>query len=270
MFGYVIPNREALSAEEEKRYKAFYCGLCEALKRRHGAACRFTLTYDMAFLAILLTSLKDEDAESLNAPCPRHPVKDQRCMAGPLLDYAADMNVLMTYYQLKDDWQDDRSPAALTGIRLLAAKIPAIEKAYPKQAAALHENLKALSLMETKGETNPDLPAACFGRIMGELFAFGGLFEDRLRCFGEALGRLIYLMDAACDFTRDIKKERYNPLIAIPSVEHEAMLRLLSAACARLFDALPVKRDKRLMENILYSGVWTRFQATQPKGGKNE
>lgn len=269
MFGYVIPNREALSAEEEKRYRAFYCGLCDALKRRHGAASRFTLTYDMTFLIILLSSLDDADAESRSISCPRHPVKSQCCMANAFTGYAADMNILMTYYQLMDDWRDDRSPAALTGLRLLRAKVPAIEKAYPAQAQALHENLKKLSLMESRGETNPDLPAACFGRIMGALFAFGGREEKALHAFGEALGRLIYLMDAACDLKRDIKKERYNPLIFIPTSEHEGMLRLVSAACARLFGALPVQRDRRLMENILYSGIWTRYQAMLSKGGKD-
>ena len=35
MFGYVVVNRAELKPEEEARYRAFYCGLCEALRERH-------------------------------------------------------------------------------------------------------------------------------------------------------------------------------------------------------------------------------------------
>lgn len=268
MFGFVIPYAKALSEQEQKRYQAFYCGLCDALKCRYGAACRLTLNFDLTFLVLLLSSLREEDEESHSVSCPRHLMGKHRCVTGELADYAADMTILLTYYHWLDDLEDDRSKPALLGLRLLQGKVPAIEQAYPAQAKALRDNLQALSDLEKQGETNPDLPAACFGRIVGEIFATGGIAEDGLRAFGEALGRLIYLMDAACDLKKDLKKERYNPLVALPVEEHEAMLRLMSAACARLFEKLPVRRDKRLMENILYSGIWTKYRATRPKGEK--
>ena len=63
MFGYVIANRSSLSDEELARYKGCYCGLCRALRLRHGSASRLTLTYDMTFLVELLSSLYEPEEE---------------------------------------------------------------------------------------------------------------------------------------------------------------------------------------------------------------
>lgn len=268
MFGYVIPHREGLSEGENARYKAFYCGVCNALKRRFGTSLRFTLTYDMAFAALLLNSLEEEDAAQACLPCPRHPLKKQACIQGPAVDYAADMNVLMSYYQLLDDWRDERAPAALTGLRLLKGRIPALLDAYPRQARAVQQELDALHLMEAAGETNPDRPAAAFGRLLAAVLCAQSGHESNLAPFAEALGRLVYLMDAACDLTEDLKKERYNPLTAIPSARHEGLLRLQASSAARLFGRLPIRRDQSIMENILYAGIWTRLMASRPQGGK--
>ena len=75
MFGYVIADREIMTEEQVGRYRAYYCGLCRALKRRHGAAARFTLNYDMTFLVLLLSSMCEPEEEESGcgrcaAQCP--------------------------------------------------------------------------------------------------------------------------------------------------------------------------------------------------------
>ena len=57
MFGYVITNPEALPKERQQRFRAFYCGLCATLRRRHGLASSAALSYDMTFLAMLLNAV---------------------------------------------------------------------------------------------------------------------------------------------------------------------------------------------------------------------
>ena len=57
MFGYVVANKTGLSEQQLARYRAFYCGLCRALRTRCGQLGRMTLTYDMALLVMLLSSL---------------------------------------------------------------------------------------------------------------------------------------------------------------------------------------------------------------------
>ena len=83
MFGYVIANREIMTEEQIERYRAYYCGLCRTLKRRHGAAARFTLNYDMTFLVLLLSSMcEPEEEERLgalrSASAQREPVAGER------------------------------------------------------------------------------------------------------------------------------------------------------------------------------------------------
>ena len=57
MFGYIGINRQELKVRELERYRAFYCGLCDTLRTRYGLGGQMTLTYDMTFLIILLSSL---------------------------------------------------------------------------------------------------------------------------------------------------------------------------------------------------------------------
>ena len=54
MFGYVIPNHTALSPEAQARYRTAYCGLCRRIDALHGLRGRFTLSYDLTFLDLLL------------------------------------------------------------------------------------------------------------------------------------------------------------------------------------------------------------------------
>lgn len=76
MFGYIVPDKPELKIREYEIYKACYCGVCKAIKRRHGNIPRLTLTYDTAFLALLLTSLADEEPHIKDAGCILHPLKE--------------------------------------------------------------------------------------------------------------------------------------------------------------------------------------------------
>ena len=44
-----------------------------------------------------------------------------------------------------------------------------------------------------------------------------------------------------------------------------ALLRMLLGECATAFEALPVLQDIELLRNILYSGVWLRYDAAMKK-----
>ena len=261
MFGFVVANVEALSQRDRERYQAVYCGLCHALGQHYGQLGRMTLTYDLTFLIILLSALdQTELVHSRRFRCPMHPLQKRTAFSNRHTAYAADMNLMLAYYQQLDDWQDEKKTAALMRARALGKHVPTLEARYPSQAAAIKEGLARLSELEGAGEINPDLPAAAFGGILAQVFApQGHPLKQELASLGDKLGRFIYLMDAAVDLKKDIKKERYNPLVTIPTHRHEQLLRFVMADCTEAFDALPILRDRDLMENILYSGVWTRF-----------
>ena len=110
-----------------------------------------------------------------------------------------------------------------------------------------------------------ETPANAFGGLMADLFT---VKEDRwtpvLRQFGRSLGKLIYFMDAACDLEADRKKNQYNPLALLgiqSGADFRPQLTLLAGDAAEAFECLPIVQDAALLQNILYSGVWTRFDA---------
>ena len=76
MFGYVTLYRKGLADAEMDRYQAYYCGLCRTLGRRYGRTGQLALSYDMAFVAILLTALYDTPTAFSEGRCVPHPLKN--------------------------------------------------------------------------------------------------------------------------------------------------------------------------------------------------
>ena len=108
MFGYVVCNKKALSQEEQERYQSVYCGVCRSLKKRFGQLERFSLSYDMTFLALFLSALYEPWEEEKNIRCVLHPLKKKTAVENEFIDYAADMTVVLSYYKCMDDWEDER------------------------------------------------------------------------------------------------------------------------------------------------------------------
>ena len=78
MFGYVTIDPSALTPEARERYQAYYCGLCRVLKRRFGNIGRLTLSNDMTFLYMLLSSLYEpEEAAKIFAQLCGYTLLDQ-------------------------------------------------------------------------------------------------------------------------------------------------------------------------------------------------
>ena len=74
MFGYIVINKPELKFKEFDVYKSFYCGLCYSLRSRYGFVGQFTLSYDMTFLVMLLTSLYEPKVAHSEHKCIRHPL----------------------------------------------------------------------------------------------------------------------------------------------------------------------------------------------------
>lgn len=268
MFGYVIANVDKLDVSEKQQYRSCYCGLCSTLNDRHGTISRLTLTYDMTFLVLFLTSLYNKDTFVKNERCISHPFKEHTYWRNEITEYAADMNILLTYYKFLDDWEDDKKIFSLFEAKLFEKKCKLIEERYPSKASKISQYLKELSLIEKSGELNPDIPSNCFGELMGEIFVINeDEYSERLRVFGKSLGKFIYIMDACLDLKEDIKKERYNPLVTTSSDNFSSILNILMADCTEKYKTLPIERDKNIIDNILYSGVWTRYVAATNKKG---
>lgn len=265
MFGYVSVDVSELSEEEKLRYNSVYCGICRNIRSQSSNVARLALSYDMAFLALLLTSLYEPEEAAGPSACMLHPIKKKPWVDNEYIRYAADMNVALAYYNCLDDWRDDGKLTARAAAALLGTSYPRIKERYPRQCAAIENCISRLSALEKANCPNPDEPAGCFGALMAELMVYHeDLWSDDLRGLGYALGRFIYLADAAADYRSDLKKNKYNPYIAMDCGEDrsrwEQYLLLAMGRCTEHFERLPLVQDKNLLDKILYSGVWVEVK----------
>ena len=268
MFGYVMANVQELNKAQQIRYNGVYCGICRQIRFRGSNGARLGLSYDMAFLALLLMSLYEPEEETGDRACALHPVKPRPWVDNVYVGYAADMNVALAYYKALDDYEDDGKQIAKWLAGMFGKSMDRIRKAYPRQCQAMEVCLEKLRTLEKENCPNPDEPANCFGKLMAELFVYhDDMWAGCLRQMGNALGRFIYLADAATDYRNDKKKHRYNPFLAMGMAEDwqrwEEYLVLAMGRCTDHYERLPLVQDKKLLDNILYSGVWVEYRRRQ-------
>ena len=269
VFGYILANCKTLSEDEQKRFRALYCGMCKTLKARYGNLGRLTLGYDMTFLALTISALYEQDEIAGSERCALHPVKAHPFVTNEAMEYAADLNILLSYHKCRDNWQDDKNTLFAAGKLALESAYRSAKAKRPKQARAIQEWMDEIAEMERGGCMEIDRPVNSTGRMMGVLFQYGDdLWADDLYRMGDALGRFIYFMDAYDDLRSDVKRNRYNPLKSImEQADFEAIckssLSMMMADCADAFEGLPILRDADLIRNILYSGVWSKYAYIQ-------
>ena len=160
MFGYVTIYRKGLADADMDRYQAYYCGLCRALGRRYGRTGQLALSYDMAFVAILLTALYDVPTAYTAGRCAPHPIKPRPRADNEFMDYAADMTAALAYYNFMDDWQDDHRRASLAQAQKLEPQLPALRERWPRQMQTMTDALDKLNALESAGSHAMFLPAA--------------------------------------------------------------------------------------------------------------
>lgn len=269
MFGYVAVNETELTLDDKARYSAYYCGLCQVLKKKYGQIGQLTLTYDMTFLVILLTGLYETPGVTEEHRCITHPTKKHAMFVNDCTEYAADMNILLAYHNCMDDWLDDKSVVKLSAAKLLEKKYLLLKQQYPQKAAAIERYIENVHRGENEKSHDLDLVAGYTGEMLGELFSWkDDIWSPVLKRMGFFLGKFIYLMDAYDDLEKDAKKNSYNPWIFYQNRDDfseysHAILTMMMAECAREFEHLPILLDASILRNILYSGVWAKYKGVK-------
>lgn len=262
MFGFVQANIDALEEAEKNRYKQFYCGVCHTLGDNFNQLTRLGLTYDMTFLAMLLSSLYEPEEAEYKGRCLPHPVKQHQYIKNSYTEYAADMTVALVYFKCIDDWKDDKKLRAKGFEAVLSGSYKKVKEKYPVQCGIIEKELGCLNEIEKTKEPSPDAAANCFGRLMTGLFVVkDDNWKGYLAALGYNLGRYIYLADAAIDLNDDIKTGSYNPFkeLSVPQEDLRPTLQLILGQAAQSFEALPLVQDINILRNILYSGIWCRY-----------
>ncbi len=277
MFGYVNPDKPELKMREYEVYRAYYCAVCKAIGRNSGQMARLTLSYDLSFLALLLDALDPAPNRILRERCVAHPTRKHAIMASnPVIAYAADMNVLLAYYNLKDKWMDERNVGAEAASLLIHVAARKSAARWPAQADGIRNQLEVLHLLEKARCDSTDEVAEPFARIMEILFDCPLVTDEATRkglaWLGYNLGRWIYLLDALDDLESDVREGSYNPLVlqygytegSVAEFRESIRERMAFSLLYSLSEAdkalkvLDIRKNGEILDNVVEAGLIRR------------
>lgn len=274
MFGYVTPCRMELKVKDYEKFKAYYCGLCHAIKNDFGNIPRISLNYDMTFLAILLDSLNNNKLQSKKFTCAGHPTKKKLLIINnEPLKYAAECNIVLTYFKLIDNINDDNT---------LKSKIASIFlKRYIKDnnlTTVINNSLNSLYNMEKEAyKYNIDEISHAFADLTGSVISnyVDDIedFKEQLYWLGYNLGKWIYIIDAWDDLEKDMKEKKFNLIAELYNTDDkdytvlkeevedriDFILTSCAASCLEFVEKLPLKKNKELLINILELGLMEKM-----------
>ena len=227
------------------------------------------MTYDMTFAVMLLSSLYEPEVSEDVVNCVAHPFEKHQTRQTIYTEYGADMNVLLSYYKCMDDWNDEHKVTRKILADSYNSKVNIIRKKYENKARIIESSLKDLSELEAQKCNDIDRVSYCFGKQLAAITAWrDDEWHETLSKLGFFLGKYIYILDAYDDLEKDVEKKNYNMLIPYmkqPDFDNYVgnLLNSIMAECARYFERLPIINDVEILRNIIYSGVWTRFDAAK-------
>ncbi len=273
MFGYVKVFRPDLKIGEYEQYKAVYCSLCRTLGERYGLAARMTLSYDFTFLALFLMALEDREIVFEQDRCPFHPLKKRSfCVSNDILDYTADVAMLLVYYKLSDTVKDERFIKRLKARALKCLYKRDYQRAVSRrarEAEAAMDYMRAQEAVESSDSPCVDACAEPTAAFLSTI-ATSRCTDDQAACiarFGYCLGRFIYLADATEDLADDVKNNRFNPYAvgAVARSDSEWLAERKSyaaqslhasvAVCAECFSQLKLYRFQGILSNVIFKGL---------------
>ncbi len=282
MFGYIVPEKPEMKIKEYELFRAYYCGVCRSIGKRHGQLKRLTLNYDSAFLAVLLSAIAQERIKVQKKRCVAHPLEKRHMISeSSIVDYASDINIILAYYNLEDKKRDEASVISTSALVLLKRVFRKLRKQYEDKCEFMESQLNELTRLEREKCASMDMAAEPFAKLMEEITAYepvctDGKTEKILRWIGYNLGKWIYLIDAYDDIENDLKNQNYNPLIyqfgydiqdvsefkqKIQSKVEFTLIYSLNEI-SRAFELLEIKANKGILENIIYMGMLRKTEKT--------
>lgn len=287
MLGYVQIYKPDLKVREYEIYQGYYCGVCKYIGREYGQLPRMALSYDAAFLACLLASVDDTPDSPAQEHCIVHHIKKKTIIRNRAIEFAGDLMLILAWYKLIDDAQDEGKKSAKAAMKLLHNIHRKLTSRYPALCDGIEKNLAALNRLEKEKCASIDQVAEPFAGIMEVIFREGSrtLYSDNEKLhqifakIGYHMGKWIYLMDAVDDIEENIESGAYNPLLfrfdwqgkvsgdtsfagESPSdfrarIREKAEFNLYQylAVISEELPMLDIKKNKGIIENIVYFGM---------------
>lgn len=279
MFGYIIPEKPELKIKEYELFRGYYCGLCKSMGRSFGTLSRFALNYDSVFLGLLLSSVHNEVPVLKKESCIANPFKKKWVVRNSSdIDFAADINVLLTYYKLKDNIRDEGGLIHKLGQLAFGKGYNNASSRNKQLDKIIADSITKQVLLEEQRCDSMDEAAEPTANMLSQLLAAGYRGEDKsvpriLGWVGYNLGKWIYLIDAFDDIEKDIKSKSYNPLLIQykyedqdvrafkTSISNDVRVNLLQALSQATGSIeLLELRNKGIIDNILYEGLYGKTE----------
>ena len=289
MFGYVLPLQGELKVKEFQYFKSYYCGLCHSLKDNFGNISRFTLNYDLTFISFIIDGLFSDELNAKNARCIKHFNRKIAVInSTDALNYAANLNIMLSNLKCKDNITDDNS----IKIRIYSLYLSPLDNQASNKLSILSEiinsNMAQLDTLEKEG-TFDTIDEICdpFSDTLGNILKlYPNKFEDdsetlraSLYDLGYSIGKWIYLIDALDDLKSDMENRKFNPynvlynkenldfnsfiIEIIPDIEFIILATLSN--CNEAMKTIPFKKHYTIIDNIINLGMMNQYYSVLAK-----
>ncbi len=284
MLGYVIINKSELDDSDLQIYNGYYCGVCKSIGKRFGQFPRLALSYDIVFLALILSSLNEFPVEIEKEHCILHPIDRKPVIHDDAaINYAADMLLILAYHNFLDDKKDEHKLRGTFGSIMLSSAYQRLAKEYPDISKSVEVNIEKLSQLEKEKSGSLDLTCEAFGNVLKAVFegyeppkdtspiaslinTNSNSYKEKemnkriLGALGTSLGKWIYLMDALDDFDKDKKSGSYNPLIYREKEKEgiEDLIYNYLGDISKAVDLLDIRKNNSIIDNVIWNGLRAR------------
>lgn len=262
MVGYLKPDFKGVPKEYKKEYKSFYCGLCKALKRQYNYIGILSLNYEITAFLILLSGLKEERNKVFHGSCTITPF-----VPVAYIDYfqddlicAANLSVLISHYEIKDNLQDIGGLKWNVINKLMAKKVNKsinflqddyikIDNAgYSYYKTEIDESAKFEDILESDGNL---IESFLSPLVKNDDETSASLFK-----LANLLGQWIYLIDACDDLDDDIKNGSFNPLfLNDDSDDINSIIQAIETKITIIIKSLPIMCYYNLIEYIFIDNL---------------
>lgn len=237
MFGMLRPCRNRLSPQLRQAWLAHLCGMCLALRDRHGHLARLVTNYDGLVLSALVEAQQPAGAQDRRqaGPCVLRGLKGAPVSQGAGAQLAASASLLLASAQLRDHVDDGdlsgvlRSrTAGLVARRWeragrasssgVALDVDVLQDAVARQGD-LERRLEADGpgadpVAALLAVTAPTEEASAEGFRATAVVAGRPANATTLAEAGRLFGRVAHLLDAVDDLADDCAARRFNPVLA--------------------------------------------------------
>ena len=294
MLGYIQTFKPELKVRELEIYTGYYCGICKYIGKNYGQLPRMSLSYDAAFLALLIASISAERDVPTREHCIAHHIKKKTIIRNSAIEYAGDLMLILAWYKLSDDASDEGKGSAKATMVLLRRIFTKLQRKQPKLCEGIAEHLSRLTALEKAKCDSLDAAAEAFAKIMEVIFREGICYmeenhepedenntnlHEAFAKIGYHIGKWVYLMDAADDIEENVQSGCYNPLIyrfdfrgcvsGDETLSRETVSEFRERITERIsfnlyhylsiigqeVSALDIKKNKGIIENIIYFGM---------------